>query len=196
MAEKGENRVPDQTVTVKGSPIRSLLKFIDHELSEAERKELDTRLPREVSDRFSGPILTTGTVPVQMLNQLTVTAAAVKGEPYKQFARRAGRAAASEAFNGVYRVFALVLTPEKLLGKASRIWGSLYNRGELAVESRSSTHATIKLLNFPSEDAGCARITGWIERMTELTGVKSARIVQTRCYAKGAPACEWDVTWE
>jgi predicted hydrocarbon binding protein len=188
--------LPDQTVTVKGSPIRSLLKFIDDEMTEAERDELHTRLPREVADRVAGPILATGTIPVSMLNQLTIEAAAVKGEPIQQFARRAGRAAASEAFNGVYRVFALVLTPEKLLGKAARIWGSLYSRGELLVESRSDKSAHIKLLDFPSEEAGCARVTGWIERMTELTGVRNPRILQTRCYAKGAPACEWDIHWE
>ena len=35
-----------------------------------------------------------------------------------------------------------------------------------------------------------------IERMAELTGVKSVRIQQTQCYAKGAPHCEWSITWE
>jgi predicted hydrocarbon binding protein len=120
----------------------------------------------------------------------------VKQEPLQAFARRAGRAAASEAFSGVYRVFALVLTPEKLLEKASRIWGSLYNRGEMVVEKRTERSAHIKLLNFPSEESGCARITGWIERMVELTGVRSPRVVQTRCHAKGAPACEWDIQWD
>lgn len=188
--------MPDETVTVKGSPIRSLMNFIEEELTAAEREQLTSRLPKEVSEKFTGPILATGTIPVSFLNQLTTEAAAVKGEAPKQFARRAGRAAASEAFNGVYRVFALVLTPDKLLGKAARIWGSLYNRGELAIERRTNETANIKLLNFPSEEIGCARITGWIERMVELTGVKNPRVVQTRCYAKGAPACEWDLSWE
>ena len=123
--------MPEQTVTVKGSPIKSLLRFIDRELDEVQRNELHARLPREIAQKFSSPILATGTVPVSDLNLLTAEAAVVKGEPVKEFAKRAGRAAASDAFNGVYRVFALVLTPEKLLGKASRIWGSLYNRGEL-----------------------------------------------------------------
>jgi predicted hydrocarbon binding protein len=188
--------VPDQTVTVKGSPIRSLLAFIKEELDDAQRDELSSRLPAEVSSRLAAPILATGTIPVAVLNQITAAAAGVKGEAPRQFARRAGRAAASEAFNGVYRVFALVLTPERLLEKAARIWGSLYNRGELAIERGSDRSANIKLMDFPSEEIGCARITGWIERMVELTGVKNPRVVQTRCFAKGAPACEWDVTWD
>jgi hypothetical protein len=187
--------VTELTVTVKGSPIRSLLKFIGDELDAGQREQLFDRLPADHAAKFRGQILVTDSIPVSMLNRLTVEAAAIKGEPVQSFARRAGRAAASEAFSGVYRVFALVLTPEKLLEKASRIWGSLYNRGELVVERKAASGAHIKLLNFPTEEAGCSRITGWIERITELTGVRNARVVQTRCYSKGAPACEWDLLW-
>jgi len=190
------HRVPESPVTVKGSPIRSLLKFVEGELTAAQREELFSRLPPDDVVRLRARILVTDALPVALLNRLTVEAAKVKQEPLQSFSRRAGRAAASEAFSGVYRVFALILTPEKLLEKASRIWGSLYNRGELVVERKNDRSAHIQLLDFPSEEAGCARITGWIERMVELTGVKSPRIVQTRCFAKGAPACEWDLQWD
>lgn len=188
--------MPETAVTVKGSPIRSLLKFIDGELTAPQREEMFSRLPAEDAARLRGHVLVSDSLPVALLNRLTEEAAKVKHEPLQKFARRAGRAAASEAFSGVYRVFALVLTPEKLLEKASRIWGSLYNRGEMMVESRTDKGAHIKLLNFPSEEAGCARITGWIERMVELTGVRNARVTQSRCCAKGAPACEWDIQWD
>lgn len=188
--------MPETPVTVKGSPIRSLLKFVEGELTAAQREELFARLPHEDAARLRGQILVSDSLPVAMLNRLTEEAARVKQEPLQAFARRAGRAAASEAFSGVYRVFALVLTPEKLLEKASRIWGSLYNRGEMLVDKRTGRSAHIRLLNFPSEEAGCARITGWIERMVELTGVRNPRIVQTQCRAKGAQACEWDIQWD
>jgi predicted hydrocarbon binding protein len=181
---------------VKGSPIRSLLKFVEGELTPSQRAEMFSSLPPDDVARLQSRILVTDALPVALLNRLTVEAAKVKREPLQTFSRRAGRAAASEAFSGVYRVFALVLTPEKLLEKAARIWGSLYNRGELVVERLSERSAHVKLLNFPSEEAGCARITGWIERMVELTGVKNPRVVQTRCCAKGAPACEWDLQWD
>jgi len=76
------------------------------------------------------------------------------------------------------------------------MWSSLYNRGELKVANQSEHAATIKLANFPSEVAGCARVTGWIERMAELTGAKNVSVQQTQCYAKGAPHCEWSVRWQ
>ena len=185
----------DDTVTVKGSPVRSLQRFIQNELTAEQRESVLRALPGEFAERLRGPILPTETIPVTILNRMTEEAARVRGEPLESFARRAGREAAGEAVKGIYRLFALVLTPPALLSKASQMWSSLYNRGDMRVENQTDRGATIKLLDFPAEAAGCARITGWFERMAELTGVRDVRIQQTQCYAKGAPCCEWSITW-
>ena len=185
----------DESVTVKGSPVRSLQKFIESELTPSQRNAVLSALPADYAARLRAPILPTETIPVSILNQLTETAAQTKGESVEQFARRAGREAAADAVKGIYRFFAMVLTPAALLAKASQMWSALYNRGQLQVADQTDHGATIKLLDFPSESAGCSRTTGWIERMAELTGVKDVRIQQTQCYAKGAPHCEWSITW-
>jgi len=185
----------DESVTVKGSPVRSLQKFIDAELDPTQRDVVFAALPPEYAARFRSPILATETIPVHMLNRFTEAAAKAKGESLDAFARRAGREGASDAVKGIYRFFALVMTPPALLSKAGQMWSSLYNRGELRVADQTETSARIRLTNFPSEAAGCARVTGWIERMAELTGVKNVRVQQTQCYAKGQPHCEWNVTW-
>jgi uncharacterized protein (TIGR02265 family) len=184
----------DQSVTVKGSPVRSLQKFIDTDLTAPQRDAAFANLPSEYN-RLRSPILATETIPVHMLNRLTEEAAKAKGEPLEQFARRAGREAAGDAVKGIYRFFALVLTPTALLSKAGQMWSSLYNRGELKVAEQGDKSATIRLMNFPSELAGCARITGWMERMAELTGAKNIAVQQTKCFAKGDPQCEWTVRW-
>lgn len=185
----------DESVTVKGSPVRSLQKFIDSELTAGQRESVFKALPPEYATRFRQPVLATETVPVHMLNRLTEEAAKVKGEAVDAFARRAGREAAGDAVKGIYRFFALVMTPPALLGKAGHMWSSLYNRGELRVEEQTEKSARIRLHNFPSEIAGCARVTGWIERMAELTGVKNISVQQTQCFAKGGPCCEWNLNW-
>lgn len=185
----------DESVTVKGSPVRSLQKFIDSQLTADEREALFRSLPAEYAARFRSPILATETVPVHMLNRFTEEAARAKGEPIDAFARRAGREAASDAVKGIYRFFALVMTPPALLSKAAQMWSSLYNRGELRVENQTDNSARIRLANFPSEAAGCARITGWMERMAELTGAKDIVVEQTECYTKGAPCCQWQIKW-
>jgi uncharacterized protein (TIGR02265 family) len=185
----------DESVTVKGSPVRSLQKFLDAELTPEQRERVLDALPAEVAVRFRSPILATETIPVHMLNRVTVEAARVKDEPVEQFARRAGREAAGDAVQGIYRFFAMVLTPPALLGKASHMWSSLYNRGEMRIDEQTETSARIRIMNFPSEAAGCARVTGWIERMAELTGVTGIQVEQTECFAQGAACCEWRVSW-
>ena len=187
--------VDETTVTVKGSPVRSLQKFIDTDLAQDQRETVFRGLPPEYATRFRSPILATETIPVHMLNRLTEEAAKAKGEPVDSFARRAGREAAADAIKGIYRFFALVMTPQALLGKASQMWSSLYNRGELKIDSQTDKGARIRLVSFPSEVPGCSRITGWIERMAELTGAKDVKVEQTHCFAKGAPNCEWNVKW-
>jgi uncharacterized protein (TIGR02265 family) len=184
-----------ETVTVKGSPVRSLQKFIDAELTTAQRDEALRALPPEWASRLSRPVLATETVPIQILNQFTEAAAKAKGEPVEVFGRRAGREAAGDAIKGIYRFFALVLTPASLLSKASMMWGTLNNKGTLTVAEQGDRGAIIRLLDYPSEVPHCARITGWIERMAELTGAKDVRVEQTQCAAKGAPLCEWKVNW-
>ena len=75
------------------------------------------------------------------------------------------------------------------------MWSSLYNRGQMKVDEQTDNSARIRLLDFPSEIAGCSRVTGWIERMAEMTGVKNINVEQTRCFAKGAECCEWRISW-
>ncbi len=186
----------DESVSVKGSPVRSLQKFIDSELTPEQREKIFSDLPPEIGARLRGPVLATETVPVHMLNRLTEAAAKVKGEPLETFARRAGREAAGDAVKGIYRFLVLVLTPTALLSRASSMWSTLYSRGELRVDNQTDRSARLRLLNYPSEAVNCLRITGWIERLSELTGAKNVEVKQTQCYAKGAPNCEWTVTWE
>ena len=185
----------DESVTVKGSPVRSLQKFIEDELTPEQRERLFSTIPPEYTTRFRTPVLATETVPIHMLNVVTEEAARAKGEATETFARRAGRAAAGDALKGIYRFFALVLTPVALLSKASAMWSTVYNRGELQVVEQSDNFAKIRLSNFPSEAAGCARVTGWIERMSELTGAKDISVKQTKCSARGDACCEWQLNW-
>lgn len=190
-------QVAEQTLTVKGSPVKSLLKFIQNELTPDQREKAFAAIPPEWGNRLrGGTFLVTETIPYHVLNALTESAANAKGESVESFARRAGSFAANEAMSGVYRLFALVLTPTALLSKASKIWSSLYSAGELRVAAEGPKGAHIVLSDFPTQPAGCARVTGWMERIAALTGVKNVVVTQTRCYSKGAPSCEWDLKWE
>lgn len=187
----------EEVVTVRGAPVKSLLSFIERELTAEQRARAFATLPAEYAERWSsGSTDHSAPVPVFVLNRLTEEAARAKGEPVETFAPRAGRSAAEDAITGIYRFFAGALTPTALLNKASQMWSTLYNKGELQVESQTSTGARIKIADLQMESAACLRMTGWIEQMAELSGVRNPRIDQVRCSSRGAPACEWEISWD
>jgi hypothetical protein len=41
-----------------------------------------------------------------------------------------------------------------------------------------------------------ARVTGWMQELGEMTKVPNLQIVHGMCRGKGAPDCQWSVTWE
>lgn len=182
---------------VKGTPLKSFLAFIDQELTPEERDRVFARVPGDAAARLkSKQVLATEFVPVSLLNLITEDAAHVKGEPVEAFARRAGRYGARDAVNTVMRFLLRALTPDALIQKGAAVWKSVYDRGELEAIREKGTRARVILHDFPSEPVGCARITGWIEEMTAMTKVRNISVRQVKCFAKGATACEWEITWE
>ena len=185
----------DESVTVKGSPVRSLQKFIDAELAPEQKEAVFRSLPPEFASRFRSPILATETVPLHMLNRFTEEAARAAGQPVEQFARRAGRAGAEDAIKGVYRFFAMVMTPSALIEKASKMWSGFYHRGTMEIAEQTDRSVTVRVTNFPAETAGCARIGGWAERAIEMTGAKNVRAQHGSCMVKGGKSCDWKIVW-
>lgn len=183
-------------VRVKGTPVKSFLSFLDQDLTADQRAEIFRSAPSELAGRMRDrQILATEYVPVTVLNQLTIEAARIKGEPMESFARRAGAFAAREAVNTVMRFLVRIFTPDTLLQKAGAIWKTVYDRGEMKATREAEGKARVTILDFPSEPAGCARITGWMEGMVAMTKVKNPVVRQVKCFSKGAPACEWEIHW-
>ncbi|MGA7617597.1 MAG: hypothetical protein WBX15_20720 [Thermoanaerobaculia bacterium] len=184
----------DPAITVKASPVKSLIQFVDSELSPGEKEAALASLPPQYAERIRSHLLASDVVPVDLVNRLTEAAAAAKHESVDTFAYRAGRAAAMDATR-IYRFLLIVTSPLTLLSKSASVWKTLYNRGDLRVEEKRDGFARLRLHDFPSEPSGCARTTGWIERLAELTGAKAVRVEQTRCHAREGGDCEWEIHW-
>ena len=181
--------------TTKGSILRSLLKFIEKDLTPEQRERAMAALPaddRELMSRRS--ILPSEKVSEFALNRLTVTAATAKGEPLDRFGRRAGAAELKDAL-GIYRFLTSVLTPTALLRKASTMWSTVHSHGALSVEDVTDDSARIRLSGFPSEEAHCARLTGWMEALGDMTGVKRVAVEHDVCLTRGGADCQWRLQW-
>ncbi len=197
MAKKGGAAQALEPIDVKGTPVRAMISFIGRRLTPEQKARVVRSVPPEAADMLTRrAVLPVETFPVSALNRITEAAARESGTPLDAFAHEAGRAAADEAVQGIWKLAVALVTPTTLLAKGSRLWSSVYSRGKLDVDHRAEHLAYVTLSDFPCEAVCCARITGWFERLFELTRAKKIRIVQTECYSKGDPACHWTFTWE
>jgi hypothetical protein len=63
------------------------------------------------------------------------------------------------------------------------------------VENESAGSARIRLTGFPSEEAHCARLTGWFEGAAEMTRARNPRIIHGTCLTRGDADCQWLLSW-
>jgi hypothetical protein len=182
-------------VSIKAQPFKSLLKFLQQDLTLPEQEAAIASLPPEYRQLTQKIVLASDWLPLDSVNRLTEAAARAKGEPMEAFARRAGRFAADEAVHTIYKWLAYFTTPDYILGKASRTWSTFYNQGTMNVERLGEESARVTLSDFPPFPAVCARVTGWMQELGGMTKVPNMQIVHDRCCAQGAPVCEWSVSW-
>lgn len=181
--------------TTKGAVLKALRQFVETDLTPAQYAQAVAALPEADQAILRQPsILPSMKIPESVLNRLTVEAARVKGEQLDRFGRRAG-AAELRASVGIYRFITFILTPAAMLKKAATIWSTIHSHGVLSVVEQSEGSARVRLTDFPSEEANCSRITGWMEGLGALTGVQNTKVFHGLCMTRHDPACEWLVTW-
>ena len=44
-------------------------------------------------------------------------------------------------------------------------------------------------------ETDCLTVVGWYERALELSGARGGRVEETQCRARGAPHCEYHLSW-
>src|SRR6185369_4860468 len=142
--------------TTKGTILNSLLKFIKNDLTPEQYERAIAELPADDRATLATRVLPSAHVSETLLNRLT------------EVGGRAGMAEVADAV-GLYRFLVIVLTPNALLSKASTTWSSVHNTGKMLVENQTAGSVRIRLRDFASEPAHCARLTGWFVRLSEMT---------------------------
>jgi hypothetical protein len=178
---------------IKAVPVNGLVQFVEKELNSEQLKSIREQLGADAK-WFNGHVLAQDLVPIGPVNRFTELAAAAKGEPVKNFARRAGRFGAELGLKSVYKFIIAVMSIDYVLRKAPFMWSRVYDGGNVDVDA-GSNRARIRVTEFPSNEAICARITGWFEVIGERAGAKDMRCIHTACAAEGAPECVWDFVW-
>jgi len=179
--------------TIKAVPVNGLVQFVEKELAPDQLVAIRQQLGDDAK-WMTGHVLATEQVPIPVVNRFTELAAAAKKESVKSFGKRAGRFGAEVGLKSVYKFILAVMSIEYVLRKAPFMWSRVYDGGVIHVE-QSPNRARIRITEMPSNEALCARVTGWFETIGEKTGAKDLRCIHSACATEGAAECVWDFVW-
>lgn len=187
--------IEQKAVSVKATPVNVFVDFVTRELTAEQLERALLSLPAEDRTYFTGRLFAHTTVPLPALNAFTRAAAMQKGEPLRDFARRAGNFGAEAGLKTVYKYLLMVVSIEGVLKKAPLMWTRVYDAGALQVVSEGTT-ARIYVRDFPADEGGCGRITGWFELIGLKTRAKNIRTREEKCRTRGASECVWLFEWD
>lgn len=181
---------------VKGNVLLSLLAYIFKELNPEQKEKFISQITSEYKDKIiNNKILPTHKIPVSTLNELTITAASIKGKPIRLFARDAGRFSAEMGIKSIYSIYSKIRTPNVQLAKASVIWSNLYDKGQMETLRIDKDKSIVKLTGIPTQPVMCDRIYGWLERTNQLNGLENVKVFHTKCFSLNYSHCEWEISW-
>jgi hypothetical protein len=182
---------------VKGTAVRASMRFLQERFGPAGVGPVLEKLdPKHRAELGSG-VLDSVWYPMSLLLELMRAAVAVHGEGHPELIREMGRASAEYGVKGVYKVFFKVGSPQFIIGRASRVFSSYYDTGQIRVVESGPGRAVLDLAGF---DAGapefCQRILGWMEKTVEMAGARNLEPAHSLCRHRGDEVCRFEGRWE
>lgn len=145
-------------------------------------------------------VLASSFYPVEHWNDLLAVVLPMLGPNVTDAMRELSGYIAHQDLSTVYKLVMKFGSPEFLLRRTGQLWSRYYDTGSLTPEEVSPKVWRIVLSAPTGREAApdaftCGPgVSAWVASGLSLSGTK-ARVVETRCRFRGAPRCEFDVTW-
>lgn len=102
--------------------------------------------------------------------------------------REVGAAEADQDLNRVLRVFLRVLTPSQIFKVEGRLWSHFQDSGTWE-SAKVAGGVDASLFGWEVDAALCEELAGYLVRLIQFTGGKSAAVLHRTCRAKGHDRC-------
>ncbi|MBN1954021.1 MAG: hypothetical protein JW900_03120 [Anaerolineae bacterium] len=106
-----------------------------------------------------------------------------------------GRFSAEYALTGIYKFFVKIGSPGFILSRASQIFSTYYDQGEMKIVERSGRNAVAQMTQSESHPIMELRVGGWIERALEIGGSREVTVEISQAVSQGDPVTEFRVAW-
>lgn len=181
----------------KGPLFKGTLKYIKEKYGENKLNEIKKKIPEEVQNFLSSPILDSSFYPAEYLIEINKAIISPDNPDSTKIYKEIGRFSADAGYHGIYKLLFAVSTTKFMIGRAPSVWKTYYSQGTLKMEGKEGNNAQIFIFNSGIKHKSlCLRIEGFMERMVELTGGKNPKSKHLKCFEKGSDVEEWLLSWE
>jgi hypothetical protein len=138
-----------------------------------------------------------GWVDFGLFVEATVLADRLFGKGDLALAWEIGRFASGHAAGLWKRLIMRHIRPATVLGLTAGIWSQHHDGGRLVSRVLGSSGLHVSIVDFPTPHrAHCLSIGGWMQGSLEMGPRRAGQVRELGCRALGAPACDFQLTWE
>lgn len=182
---------------VRGLSFAASVKYVRQNFGEDGLSKLLENLPEEERKIVSGKFHSMEWYSQKIFVNFLSTADKILGKGEHSICYSAGKASAEDAFGGIYKIFLEFGKPHTLLKKAALAWRGLNDTGYLEIEVSRENYSKGKIKEYENpHKCLCIHLTGYFERVLELSGAKNVKANEIKCRCSGDDCCEYEVTWE
>ena len=181
---------------VKGTAVVASVRYVRERFGEAALRRVLGPLPTDERLVLEGGILASSWYPMPLFLHFMQEVERQLATQELHVIRRMGQASAEYGIKGVYKVFFKLGSPEFIIGRAARVFGSYYDTGRIVVAESRAGRAVLDLSGFEGAPQFCERILGWMEKTVEMAGAKNLRSGHPRCVHRGDSTCRFLGDWD
>ncbi len=179
---------------VRGVALRTTLAAIELELGASALDRVMRALPPETRETLAPGVLAASSYDVKHQAALHETVRVVLGEGSLELNRRVGARAAKIDFGGVYRVFVIAASYERLLRSADRAFRQYNSQGAVVWKTIERGRAEAEIVGVDGwNEAMWHALAGRLETLLRLGGARRASV---RVEAPASTGCRMLADWE
>lgn len=189
--------IEKEKIKCKGFAIISVLKFMEDNFGSESLIKFKDSASEEMRDFLSKKIISSDWYPFEKFVHLLEETDKIFGTSDFKVCKEIGKFNAKYELSTIHMIILKFISIEKILKLGSSLWGRYFSCGNLDVEIISKGNAKAKIFNFnPISKAFCLELSGWMEKVVEVAGAKSAYVIHKNCILDGKEFCEFDASWK
>lgn len=179
---------------VKGTKIKSKLVFIEETYGADIRDAVLGQLPAEDQQRLRR-LLDLGWYPIGIYERLLDAIVRVAGDGDPEILERMGQETAEYQARHAYSVYFRSGDPRAMLEAMVPMHSQLNQPGEMEIVDRGERSLSLVVTDPPTTLLTCRLARAFYQRAMELVGGESAKVVETKCQARGDGQCRFEFEW-